>query len=104
MVYDGLWWSMVVYGVVSGVVYAGLWWCMGWSMMVYADLWWSMVVFGGLWWSRVLSAAGPKSRSEVPFLLACTSKTTHKGSGTKSRTNLPAPGTRPRHIDFDRPA
>ena len=86
VVYDGLWWSMVVYGV------------------VYDGLCWSMVVFGALWWSSVLSAAGPKSRSEVPFLLACTSKTAHKGSGTKSRTNLPAPGTRSRHIDFDRPA
>ena len=52
----------------------------------------------------VLSAAGPKHRSEVSFLLACTSKTTHKGSGPKSRTKLPAPGSRPRHIDFDRPA
>ena len=38
----------------------------------------------------VLSAAGPKRLSEVSFLLARTSKTTHKGSDPKQRTNLPA--------------
>ena len=51
----------------------------------------------------VLSTADPKQRSEVWFLLACTSKTTHKGSGPKSRTNLPAPGPRPRLVDVDSP-
>ena len=49
------------------------------------------------------SAAGPKQRSEASFLFACTSKTTHKGTGPKHRTNLPAPGPRPRHVDVDRP-
>ena len=44
---------------------------------------------------RVLSAAGPIARSEVSFLLACTSKTTHNGSDPKARTNLPAPAPRP---------
>ena len=39
-------------------------------MVVNGGLWWSMVVYGGLGWSRVLSAAGPKSRSEVPFLFS----------------------------------
>ena len=55
----------------------------------------------------VLSAACAKFRARVSFLLACTSKTTHKGRCAKFRTNLPAPGPRSargRHIDFDRPA
>ncbi len=55
----------------------------------------------------VLSAAGPKARSEVSFLLARTRETTHLGNGPKARTNLPAPAPRPArgcHIDFDRPA
>ena len=37
-------------------------------------------------------AGGPKRRSEVWLLLARTSKTTHKGNGPKSRTNLPTQG------------
>ena len=55
----------------------------------------------------VLSAADSKARSEVSFLLARTRKTTHKGNGPTTRTNLPAPGPRSArgcHIDFDRPA
>ena len=43
---------------------------------------------------HIYSAAGPKQRSEVSFLLACTSKPTHKASGPKQRANPPAPELR----------
>ena len=35
MVYDGLWWFMMVYD---------------WFMMVYDSLWWFMMVYDGFWW------------------------------------------------------
>ena len=55
----------------------------------------------------MLSAAVPKRRSGMSFLLACTHKATRKGAVPKRRSDLPAPGPRSArgcHIDFDRPA